>query len=86
MYGYVQFEKQFEDLDVSSKVMESSMSTSTSQSMPMGQVDALMQQVLTHLCFLSPSFSPFLQRLLFCVHLFPLPLPPPSFRWQMSTV
>jgi len=39
------FEKQFEDLDVASKVMESSMSTSTAQTMPVGQVDELMKQV-----------------------------------------
>jgi len=39
------FERQFEDLDVASKVMESSMSTSTAQNMPVGQVDELMKQV-----------------------------------------
>jgi len=39
------FEKQFEDLDVTSKVMESSMSESTTQSMPEDQVNALMSKV-----------------------------------------
>jgi len=39
------FEKQFEDLDVSSKVMESSMSSSTSVNIPVGQVDDLMKQM-----------------------------------------
>jgi len=39
------FEKQFEDLDVASKVMESSMNQSTAQSMPVSQVDDLMKQV-----------------------------------------
>mmetsp|Transcript_7855 Transcript_7855/g.11869 ORF Transcript_7855/g.11869 Transcript_7855/m.11869 type:complete len:204 (-) Transcript_7855:785-1396(-) len=39
------FEKQFEDLDVSSKVMESSMSESTAQTMPESQVDSLMSEV-----------------------------------------
>eukprot|EP00823_Brevimastigomonas_motovehiculus_P002244 TRINITY_DN1404_c0_g1_i1.p1 TRINITY_DN1404_c0_g1~~TRINITY_DN1404_c0_g1_i1.p1 ORF type:complete len:265 (-),score=103.61 TRINITY_DN1404_c0_g1_i1:95-889(-) len=39
------FEKQFEDLDVTSKVMENSMSTSTAQTTPLSEVDALMSQV-----------------------------------------
>lgn len=39
------FEKQFEDLDVHSKVMEDSMGSATSMSTPHSQVDALIQQV-----------------------------------------
>lgn len=39
------FEKQFENLDVTSKVMENSMADSTSATMPESQVDNLMQQV-----------------------------------------
>jgi len=39
------FEKQFEDLDITSKVMENSMAQSQSQVTPVSEVDALMQQV-----------------------------------------
>jgi len=39
------FEKQFEDLDVASKVMENSMVSSQSQTTPVSEVDALMSQV-----------------------------------------
>ena len=40
-----QFEKQFEDLDVQGKVMESAMSSTTTMSTPEGQVDGLMLQI-----------------------------------------
>jgi hypothetical protein len=40
-----QFEKQFEDLDVSSKVMEQSMSSSMAQQIPASQVEDLLKQV-----------------------------------------
>lgn len=39
------FEKQFEDLDVQSKVMEGAMSSTTTASMPEGQIDSLLDQV-----------------------------------------
>ena len=39
------FEKQFEDLDVQSSVMENTMSSTTTVSVPQNDVDALMQQV-----------------------------------------
>jgi len=39
------FEQQFENLDLSTGVMESSMQQSTAQSMPENQVESLMQQV-----------------------------------------
>ena len=40
-----QFEKQFDDLDVQAGYMDAAMSASTSTTMPMDQVDALMRQV-----------------------------------------
>jgi len=39
------FEKQFEDLDISTATMEQSISTTTAQTMPENQVDSLMQEV-----------------------------------------
>merc|ERR1719447_1105742 len=39
------FEKQFEQLDVQTQVMDESMNASTTLSVPQGQVDSLMQQV-----------------------------------------
>jgi len=39
------FEKQFEDLDLTTGVMENSITSSTAQTMPESQVDSLMQQV-----------------------------------------
>lgn len=39
------FEKQFEDLDVHSSVMENTMSSTTTVSVPTNEVDKLMQQV-----------------------------------------
>lgn len=40
-----QFEKQFEDLDVTSKVMETSMQNNSAQAMPESEVDNLMKEV-----------------------------------------
>lgn len=40
-----QFEKQFEDLDVQGKVMESAMSSTTTMATPEGQVDGLMASI-----------------------------------------
>jgi len=40
-----QFEKQFEDLDIASGVMQDSVATTSAQSIPESQVDGLMQQV-----------------------------------------
>jgi charged multivesicular body protein 1 len=39
------FEKQFEDLDISTQFMENSMQSSTVQTMPVSQVDELMMKV-----------------------------------------
>jgi len=39
------FEKEFEDLDVHTSVMESSMNTATTTTAPMDQIDALIKQV-----------------------------------------
>lgn len=39
------FEDLFEDLDVHTQVMDSSMATATTLSTPEGQVDSLMKQV-----------------------------------------
>ncbi|EDO41077.1 predicted protein, partial [Nematostella vectensis] len=39
------FEKQFEDLDVQSAAMDNAMSSTTTLTVPQGQVDSLMQQV-----------------------------------------
>lgn len=53
------FEKQFEDLDVQTKTMDTAMSSTTTISMPEHQVDGLMQQIAdeagyeTVFCFLS---------------------------------
>jgi charged multivesicular body protein 1 len=43
-----QFEKQFEDLDVHTSVMENAMGTATSTSTPTQQVDDLIKQVPAH--------------------------------------
>jgi hypothetical protein len=43
-----QFEKQFEDLDVHTSVLETAMGTATTTSTPASQVDDLIKQVHTY--------------------------------------
>ncbi len=53
------FEDLFEDLDVHTQVMDSSMATATTLSTPEGQVDSLMKQVRRHASQLWINLFPF---------------------------
>jgi charged multivesicular body protein 1 len=53
-----QFEKQFEDLDVHTSVLETAMGTATTTSTPASQVDDLIKQVSLTICVADPDPDP----------------------------